>query len=177
MALPTTSLPYGLREVKLYPLDASDVFQTGVKLPISQTFSFSEAEDFQELRGDDKLQATRGKGPKVEWSLESGGISLAAYTVLAGGTLTTTGTTPNQIKKLNKKDTDVRPYFGVEGRALSDSGGDFHGKVYKARADASLEGEMKDGEFWVSSASGSGIGNVNGDLYDFIQNETATAIV
>ena len=102
MAIATTALPYGLREVKVYPLvDGTDAFSTGVKLPNSQTFSFSEAEEFTELRGDDTLVAIRGKGPKIEWSLESGGISLAAYVVMVGGTLSLTGITPNQIRKIN----------------------------------------------------------------------------
>jgi hypothetical protein len=177
MPISATSLPYGLREVKVYPLDAVDAFGTGVKLPNSQTFSFSEAEEFTELRGDDALIAIRGKGPKIEWSLESGGIAMAAAVVMVGGTVTLTGVTPNQVRKHAKLGTDVRPYFGVEGRAISDSGGDFHGKVYKCRLSESFEGTLADGEFWVSSASGQGLPNLNGNLYDLVQNETATAVV
>lgn len=177
MALATNQLPYGLRDVKLKPINDAGVVGAAVDLPASRTFSFSEAEDFEELRGDDKVIAIRGKGPKISWDLESGGISLDAYVIMAGGTLTTTGVTPNQVKKLNKKVTDSRPYFQAEGQAISDSGGDFHVKVYKCRANDSLEGELADGTFWLTSASGEGIGDGSDNLYDFIQNETATAIV
>lgn len=177
MALATNALPYGLRDCKVALLDASDAPQTKVDLPASQTFSFSDAEEFTELRGDDKLVAIKGKGAYVEWTLESGGISLDAYAVLGGGTLSLTGVTPNQIRKVAKKVTDIRPYFYVEGQAISDSGGDFHGKVFKCRADSSLEGELKDGEFWITKASGKGIGKAADDtLYELIQNETTTAI-
>jgi hypothetical protein len=177
MTLATNALPYGLRDVKLFPIDPDDgTVGNGVDLPASQKLTFGEAEEFETLRGDDKVIAVRGKGPQVEWSLESGGISLAAYTVLAGGTLGTTGSTPNQVQTFNKKVTDVRPYFRAEGQALSDSGGDFHGILYKARASDKLEGTMEDGKFWISSASGMAIGDADDNLYDFVQNETTTAI-
>jgi hypothetical protein len=176
MAIATNSLPYGLRDVKVAPLDSSDAIGTKVDLPASQTFSFSETEETAELRGDDILIAIKGAGPVVEWDLESGGISLAAYTVLAGGTYSLTGITPNQIRKVAKAGTDIRPYFYVEGQAISDSGGDFHGKVFKCKLDGAIEGDMKDKEFWISKCSGKGIPNSSNQLYELIQNETATAI-
>ena len=182
MPLNTIPLPYGLRDVRLtpYTTDAATVLGTAVDLPYAQTFSFSEAEEYEELRGDDSLIAIHGKGPTVEWELEAGGISLEAYKAMAGGTVATTGVTPNQIKTYKKKGTDTRPYFKAEGQSISDSGGDFHGLVYKCKADSNLEGEFGDGVFFVTSASGKGLpatltGNV-GDLYDFIHNETAVAI-
>jgi hypothetical protein len=157
-------------------MDSAGVLSNGVDLPASRTLSFSEAEEFEELRGDDKVIAIRGKGPKVEWDLEAGGISMAAYVILAGGTSSLTGTTPNQVNKVKKKVTDARPYFRIEGQAISDSGGDFHAKIFKARVSDAIEGEMSDGQFWLTSCSGEGIGDANDDLYELIQNETATAI-
>lgn len=176
MALASSALPYGLRDVKVRPIDDAGVVGPSVDLPASRTFSFTEAEDFEELRGDDKVIAIRGKGPKVEWELESGGISLAAYKVLSGGTTSLTGVTPNQVNSYKKKVTDARPYFQVEGQAISDSGGDFHVIIFKARASDSLEGEMSDGQFWLTSASGEAIGDVNDDLYEFRHNESVTAV-
>lgn len=177
MALATNALPYGLRDVKLYPLDATTgLATTGVDLPASRIFSFSEAEEYEELRGDDKLIAIKGKGPKVEWELEAGGISFVAYQLIAGGTITNTGTTPNLVSKLKKKVTDIRPYFRTEGQAISDSGGDFHARVFKCKADGNVEGKLEDGTFWLSHCTGSGLGDVNDDLYEFVQNETATAV-
>jgi hypothetical protein len=176
MAIATNSLPYGLRDVKLAPLDSVDTVGTRVDLPAAQTFSFSETEETTELRGDDVLIAIKGKGAVVEWTLESGGISLAAYVIMSGGTYSLTGVTPNQIRKVAKSGTDARPYFYAEGQAISDSGGDWHGKVFKCKADSALEGDLKDGEFWISKASGKGIPNLTNQLYELIQNETATAI-
>lgn len=133
MPLNTIPLPYGLRDVRLTPYTtaAADTLGTPVDLPYSRTFTFTDAEDYEDLRGDDKKIATHGKGSEVEWELEAGGISYEAYKVLNGGTVGTTGVTPNQIKTYSKMVTDARPYFKVEGQAISDSGGDMHCIVYK----------------------------------------------
>lgn len=181
MAVASKALPYGLRDVKLTPLGSDGATPgTPVDLPVSQTLSFSETEDFEELRGDDTVAASHGNGPTVEWDLESGGISLEAYAVMAGGTVTTTGVSPNEEKRYTKLSTEARPYFKIEGRAINDNGGDFHGIIYRAKADGSLEGEMADGSFWISSASGKGYGSLESAfldrVYDFVHNETAVEI-
>lgn len=184
MTIANRAIPFGLRDVKLTPLGADGATPgSPVDLPVSRTLSFSETEEFEELRGDDAVQASHGSGPTVEWELESGGISLEAYAVMAGGTVTTTGVSPNEKKRYKKNITDVRPYFRIEGQAINDNGGDFHGIIYRAKADGSLEGSMEDGSFWISSASGKGYGALDsgpdhavGDVYDFIHNETAEAI-
>jgi hypothetical protein len=68
----------------------------------------------------------------------------------------------------------------VEGQAINDNGGDFHGIVYRCKADGSLEGSMGNNEFWITSASGKGYGSLEAAsldaVYDFVQNETAVAI-
>jgi hypothetical protein len=176
MALNDPALPYGLRDVKLIPLLSDGTFGTGVDLPVSQTFSFSEAEEFQELRGDDRVVAVHGQGPTVEFDLEAGGISLEAWKVLTGGTLEATGVTPSQVKALTKKTTDSRPYFRVEGQSINDVDGDTHVVIYKAKVTDTLEGEFADGEFFVTSCSGQGIGDEDDNLYTITWNETATAI-
>lgn len=180
---PNKALPYGLRDVKLTKLldDGTAPAGSAVDLPVSRTLSFSDTEDFNDLRGDDRLVASRGSGPVVEWDLEAGGISLEAYAVMAGGTIVQSGVTPNVIKRYTKLATDGRPYFKIEGQAINDNGGDFHGIIYRAKADASLEGSMGDGEFWLTSASGKGYPSLEAAtldrVYDFIHNETAVAIL
>lgn len=177
MAL-STSLPFGLRDVKIAPLPPTGVPGTMVDLPNAQTMSFSENEDFTELRGDDRVVAKRGQGPSVEWSLEAGGISFEAYAIMNGGTVSTSGTTPAEKKTYTKSDVTARPDFWAEGQAMSESGGDFHMVFYRNKADGGIEGELTDGEFWVTSADGTSIGRLSdGKLYDFVQNETAASIV
>ena len=173
-------LPFGLRDVKLYPLLANGLRDTAnkVDLPVSRVFSFSETEDFEELQGDDVTAASHGSGPIVEWELEAGGISFSAWKILAGGTTTASGTTPNEKLVYTKLNTDSRPYFEVEGQAISDSGGDFHMVVYKCKADGDLEANLENGSFTLTAASGKGYGqDSTGKLYDFVQNESVTAIL
>lgn len=174
--LDSPALPYGLRDVKLRPMDSDGTLGTAVDLPASQTLSFSEAEDYETLRGDDRDVAIRGKGPKVEWDLEAGGISLECLEIISGGTLTDTGVTPNQQKKLLKKITQARGYFQIEGQSINDNDGDTHVKIFKCKCTDSIEGEFADGTFFITSCSGEGIGNVDGDLYEITWNETAATI-
>lgn len=176
MSLAETVLPFGLRHVKLTPIDTDGTLGTPVRLPVSQTFSFAETEDFEELRGDDKVKAERGQGPTVDWELAAGGISFEAFTVLAGGSITESGVSPDLVKTFAKGGYDARPYFRVEGQAISDSGGDLHCVVFRCRCNSDINGEMADGSFWITNASGRGYPDeANNDrLYEFRQHETAT---
>ena len=186
MALGTT-LPYGLRDIKLvqYPsLDALAFGNTLVDLPNARTMSFNDTEDYDQLRGDDKLVTSHGQGSSVEWELESGGYSFAAHAIVAGGVVVDTGITPNQKRRYRKKTNDQRPFFVGLGQAISDSGGDFHAILYLCRATGDVEAELADTEFVTPGISGTGFpcrvsGNVAGleildTLYDFVQNETIT---
>lgn len=173
-----TPLPFGLRDVKLTPITSGGALGTPVDLPNARTFSFSEAEDFEELRGDDGLVAVHGLGPAVDFELESGGLPLEAVKVMYGGNVTETGVTPNIAVQYEKGGYDQRPYFKVEGQAISDSGGDVHAVIYRARCTGELSGELSDGSFWLTGASGRALPDANNAnaLYAFVQNETETAI-
>ena len=137
MALTTTPLPYGLRDIKItkYTDAAGTTLDTTpIDFPNARTLSFSEAEDFEELRGDDKVITTRGQGASVEWELEGGGLPLEAIVAMYGGTIAESGVTPNTVKTMTKKVTDARPFFQVEGQSISDSGGDVHCVLRRCRA-------------------------------------------
>jgi hypothetical protein len=178
-----TSLPYGIRDIKITPYTdaaATTLAGSSLDLPNAQTLSFAESEDFEILRGDDGVVATRGKGAGVAWSLEAGGVSLAVVQAMYGGTLTVTGVSPNTVTRFRKLGTDTRPYFKAEGQAISDSGGDFHTVLYKCKCTDDFKGEHADGSFFITGAGGSAVpatlSAVVGALYDMIQNETAVAI-
>lgn len=179
MTISSYALPFGLREVQLTPIaaDGTLVSANKQKLPASRTFSFKEVEKFTDLEAADSLIASHGGGPHTEWDLEGGGISMEIWAILSGGTVTTSGTTPATIKTFTKLTTDSRPYFQVEGRAVSDSGGDFHMVVYRCKADGDLAAELGQGNFTLTKASGKGYGNLTtSKLYDFVQNETVTVL-
>lgn len=176
MAITFDPLPYGVRDIRVYPLTA-ETPGTGVDMPRARTLSFSEAEAFDELRGDDGLVAVHGKGPQVNWQIEQGGITFGALQVINGGTVTLSGTTPNQVSTYSKKGTDQRPYFKMEGQVISDSGGDFHVVLYRCRCTSDIKGDAKEGAFWLTQASGLSLPRTSDSkLYDLVQNESVTAI-
>lgn len=182
------SLPYGIRDIKFrqYTDATCTALQSEiVDLPVSRTLSFKETEDFNQLEGDDEIVATHGAGPQVEWELESGGISLKAWSVMTGATYD--ATTARRV--LKKSTSQSRPYFYIEGQVISDSGGDIHCEIFRAKMNDDLEGEFAYGEFMVTSCSGVGYGSLMekltgdeateiliGDLYRFVQNGEATTI-
>jgi hypothetical protein len=142
--------------------------------------TFTSAEAFTVLRGGDRASRSRGTGPGADWELEGGGLSMEAWACLDGGTVVTSGVTPAQVKTYSKTTDDSRPYFKAKGRSISDAGGDFVVVLYRCRATKDLKGELADGAWWVTAASGEcfpslevGLENA---LYDFIQNETAAAL-
>lgn len=174
------TLPFGLRDVKLFALDSAGArVVPGQDLPVSRVFSFKEVVESETLEGDDQVQGSHEYNPMVEWELEGGGISYEAYQIMAGGTVGETGISPAAVKTYVKKKNDARPYFEVEGQAISDSGGDMHAIVYRCKADGDLEGGFENGSFMLTKAGGKGYGKTgdDGNLYEFVQNETATAIV
>lgn len=178
-----TALPFGIRDIKLIPytdLTAQELADEMIDLPYARTLSFSEAEDFEDLRGDDQLVTSHGSGAHVEFEIESGGISLVAWGALSGGEVTVSGVAPNIKTRYRKKVTDQKPYLRIEGQAISDSGGDLHTIIYRARVTDSLEGEFTDEEFFLTSCEGMGYASwVPGEeelLYDFVQNSQITPI-
>jgi hypothetical protein len=180
MALAIHRLPYGLRDVKVATLDNTGTKGTLVDLPAAQTLEFTEETTSQTLRGDDAVVAQRVSIDNASWTLESGGISLESYTVIAGGAVTTSGVTPNVVKKWTRMNTDTYPDFFAEGQSMSESGGDHHLVLYRCKA-TQISGTLADGEFWVSHAEGNAIGSLNatnlGKVWEFVENETAATIV
>lgn len=177
MALNDNRLPYGLRKVMVATLDSTGVKGTLVALPNAQTLEFTETTTTQELRGDDVIKATRTTVEAVEWSLDAGGITFAAMKVIAGGTITVTGTTPAIKHQWRRMEGETYPDFYAVGKALSESGGDHQTVLHRCKANQ-ISGTHQDEEFWVSHAEGTGIGTLTvanaGAVWDMLAHEDAT---
>jgi hypothetical protein len=171
--------PIGLRQVRITPIDP-DTLALGstILLPANQVLTFKTKQDVKKLRGNDADADVSVTNIAADWSLDHGGfMPLDAVAVLTGATLTTTGTTPNEVKTLNQKTTDSRKFFKIEGRAVNAKGASDAKIVYYYAICTSFEGEMKDGEYWVSKAGGEAIGHPsNSKVWDLIQEETAVAL-
>lgn len=180
MAISINRLPYGLRDVKVATLDNAGVKGTVVDFPNAQTLEFEESTNVQQLRGDDVVVAQRVTIDTVDWTLEGGGYSLESMVVIAGGAITTSGTTPNVKKSWTRMGTDSYPDFFLEGQSLSESGGDSHQVFYRAKA-TQISGSHTDQEFWVTHCEGNAIATLTtadvGKVWAFVENETAAVIV
>jgi hypothetical protein len=175
-------LPYGLRQLVLTPyLDAQGtcLANTSYPLPVAMTLGFSESEQYDELRGDDILVAVHGRGPQVDWSLEAGGMNMTCWSLLSGGQVIEEGVTPTRVTRMIKSADDLRPYVRIDGRAISDSGGNLKTRIYRAKANGRLQADLRNGAFQTSRIDGVGLPMV-GDggrwLYEFIHEETDSSI-
>lgn len=176
------ALPYGLRQIRLTPYtDAQGTALGNVSypLPVAMTLGFSETEQYDELRGDDVLVAVHGRGAQVDWSLEAGGISITAWSIVSGATVIEEGVAPNRRTRLRKSGDDVRPYFRIDGRAISDSGGSMQTRIYRCKANGRLQADLRGGAFQTSRIDGIGmpmVGDGGRWLYEFIRQENDLAL-
>jgi hypothetical protein len=148
---------------------------TSYPMPVAMTLGFSETEQFDELRGDDVLVAVHGRGPQVDWSLEAGGMPIKCWSLISGAMVIESGVTPTRQVRLRKSGDDQRPYFRIDGRSVSDSGGNVIGRIYRCKANGRLQADRRGGSFMTSSIDGVGlplVGDAGRWLYEWIQNET-----
>lgn len=161
---------FGLNQIKLV------VGATILTLNAAQTMTFKERVKSGELSGNDKTLAVVSFSDALEWELEEGGISMAAYALMTGRTATLSGTGTAELLTLNADAATAFPYFKIYGKSLGDAGDDVHVKVYKAKITGGIEGQFADGEFFVSKCAGVAIDDGTNGIYDIIHNETATAL-
>jgi hypothetical protein len=125
------------------------------------------------------LLTTRGKGSQVNWDLEAGGISIAAWAVITGGSVIERGLAPNREVELQKRSTQARPYFRIDGKIISDSGGDVLVRIYRCRANGDITANFTDGEFQTSQIAGVGLpllDDTNDLLYSIFRRESTSDI-
>lgn len=164
--------PFGLSDVKL----TNNAGTTQVDLPVAQRLMFKPRVVSGELSGDDALQSVHAKEIGIEWELEAGGISLTAYALLTGRTATVAGSTPNETTTLTGETPTTYPYIKIYGKSLGEGDDDVHCKIFKAKLTEAMEGEFKDGEFFISKCKGIGVDDGVNGCYEFVQNETAATL-
>lgn len=162
--------PFGLRDLKITNLAGT----TQQDLPSGMTLKFKERLINGELHGDDSVVAVVAIVDALEWELEAGGISLEALAIMTGRTAVAAGVTPNRTVTLSGNAGDNMPYFKIYGKSVGDvSTDDIHVKINKCKLTDGLEGELKDGEFFITKCSGVAIDPGAGNIFDIVQNETA----
>lgn len=162
--------PFGLNQIVLVSADGL----VEVALPASRTLEFEEILVTGEFNGDDGLQGVMSQPVGIKGKMEGGGIPLAAYAMMTGHTINTTGSTPNLVTTL-EGDSNRFPYFKVYGKSLDDESGDVHVKLLKVKLTSGLKGSFKYGEFFASEYEFMGV--KDGDkAYEVVANETAATL-
>lgn len=165
--------PFGIYDIKLTNIGGT----VQVDLPYAQTMTFTERLVSGELRGDGKTVAVVSEVDALEASLEAGGISLEAYALMSGRTVTESGTTPTRKNTLKGQGAERFPYFKIYGKSLADGDDDVHVKLYKCKLTNGLEGNLADGEFMMSNmGSIICIDDGTNGVFDIVQNETETTL-
>jgi len=168
MSTPNDGKPFGLNQIKFVSMDGITVVPLTDK---SRTLEFEEVVVTGEFPGDDGLQAIVTQPTGVKGKIEHGGISLEAYALITGHTLTVTGLTPNRVGTL-EGDSSRFPYFRIYGKSLGDDADDVHVKILKAKLTSGLKGTFKYGEFMATEIEFMGV-KVGGKAFETVVNETA----
>ncbi len=171
--------PFGLREVDITKYNADGTLGAPVRLNASQTLTFKPKKQTKKLKGDDRTIDQVTYDHEADWSIDNGGIPLDAWAILSGGTVSTTGVSPNEVKTLVKKATDVEPYFRIRGRAVNSNGGlsDTVVTLHYCKATSGPEGELKGEEYFITKCAGEAIGHPDTDeVWSVAQRETAAAL-
>lgn len=160
--------PFGMRQLITYDSAGANA----IALPVGMMLRFAERLATIEFTAEDEVVALRSRLVGVDWELEAGGISLAAWARLTGRTATESGTTPNRITTLTASNGDDFPYIRIYGRSVGDSGDDLRCQILNAKV-TSIEGTLRDGQYVVTSCAGVGLQNGSGQVYQVVQRETA----
>lgn len=176
------SVPYGLTDLVIEPLDSSDtpVSGKGVKLIGGQTLDISINEDQTDGEGYGDVMGTVYSATSADVTLTALGTDLDAIAAVTGGTVVSSGSSPNVVQTLNVGVTgQARPYCRIIGRALGNNGGAAKKQVNKVRF--SLPGGGFDHKaFNQSSYEGRAIvpsaGTSSGKLITNIHEQTPTAL-
>lgn len=180
MALTKETLVLGVNDAKISELlvDTAATITYGplIDVPGITKIEVKPTIAEKDLRGDEKILDIHTKLEFIEWSFENSRLSLDALAILLGGTVASSGATPNQVNTYTLTGDDVPKYFKLEGKADYTDAGDMHIVLHKCKASSvsyALQGE----EYAKVSASGKAIATVrNNKVKDVVINETAKAI-
>ncbi len=176
------SLPYGLTDLVIEPLDANfdPLAGQGVKMLNGQTMDVTINEDQTDEEGYGVVVGTVYSAVSADVNLHSAGTDLDALAKITGGTVVSTGSAPNVVQTLDLGVVgQARPYCRVTGKALGNNGGDAWLRVNAVRF--GLPGGGFDHKaFNETDITGRAIappsGTANGKLITRVHHQTATAL-
>ena len=162
--------PFGMKQIKIAfgEPGAETIVRT---LPAGLKLMFKERAISGRGRGGDALVALASAPNGVEWEMEALGLTLEAYALMTGGTVTVTpesqlgladGTT------VLPSNSERNPYFNIYGKALGVGADDIHYVIIDAKLTEGMSAPLADGEFTKASFKGLALD------WSIVQEETAT---
>lgn len=174
MTNPTfATMPFGLRQVRVSNMAGT----LEEDFDAAQEFTFEPEWTTAKQRGNDRTvgsfaHVSGGKGEFMD-----GKLSTTARAIVFGGTITQTGTSPNEQASMKWGGDGNMPYFKLQGKVMTESGGDLHIVIYKCMAVGGGNLEFKDGEFWSPGFEFEAVyDDVAGCVWEEIAHETTTAL-
>ena len=172
MGAPNPSYGFGLSQIVVTNITGL----SQVALPAANRLMFKERFQSAEAQGDDALQAVASTLMALEFELESKGISLEAMAIMTGRTLTTTGSTPNEVKTMTGDAGERLPYFKIYGKSLGEGDDDVHILLFKCKLTEGPEHSLQFGEFTGPTLKGIAVDDDVNGIFDVVINETATTL-
>jgi len=172
MSAPNPAYPFGLHSIVVTNISGA----SQVSLPTANRMMVKERLQTGEAEGDDKLAAIASTVLAAEWELETKGISLEAWAIMTGRTLTTTGSSPNEIKSMVQDGSERMPYFKIYGKSLGEGDDDVHVLLFKCKITDGIEFTNQFGEFAGPTVKGIAVDDNTNGISKVVINETATSM-
>ena len=168
-------IAYSIQDLKVAPF-VSGVAGTKVDVPGVRSMNVSPQSSDDELGGDGAIMAIARGAKSLQVDIEVGRSNPTAMAAFLGGTVTTTGSSPNQIDELSEGQAVVR-YVELTGQT---NGYDANGSAYrltvlKALQVGGWDESMAYEEWSIPSASFKGV-DLGGNLLKRQWYQTGIAI-
>lgn len=122
MPVTRETVTYDVHDFKVYPLltdpgtgpSPTPTYGPAIDVPGIAEVSMDPNLLTQELKGDARIIAKKGRTDKITGSATYGKLSLNVLAAVLSGTVTDSGSTPNQKAKYSLKGANSLPYFKCE---------------------------------------------------------------
>jgi hypothetical protein len=167
----------GVNDLKVAVLDASDAPGSNIDMLGVKSFSVSTESSSDTQTGDDSVLATTQEAKSLAVSVSVAAANAAALAAVTGGTVATSGTTPNRIITYKETSQPVSRYVQLTGQGTGrDTGGSaFRMLVYKAGLESGPNFELSDGNWLEPKLDLRGVDKA-GFLFIASNYETSVAI-
>lgn len=182
---PVTKL-YAVEDCKISkitadPAGGTTTYGTAIDVPGIKEVGIGGDISSVELRGDNTLLDSNSTFTKGTVSISHAKLSTAVLAVILGGTVTDSGTTPNQTSSYVRSNTESLNYFKIEAKTPAGGAdavtGDVHFILHKCILTSFPDIGLAEEDYKIVSFEATAMPLIsNGDWIEIVNNETAVAI-